>query len=557
MSSLIRTPHAAIKIWNYIDRISAHGADKHQANLIKEEIVSTVSCQAIQTFKSKGDPVGRFNFVLAPTRNWISVITPGSWCVIMMSNEPLNENSFKKADPKLVKMFGRIDSIRAEVSTDSDGTRKTVYLVSGEDWGCMFNTILYIDPIVAAAKDTKDSQGNVLFSVVEKYLLQNGNVPQKYTVYDNLQMLLSILGKPLLEDVKVDRLAKATYSIAMPEQASRFFNFVDRSGKITYEQKLNKSIKLVVGKLVATGKYVHVNDGIGWVNPFALVGQNSFWQVLMDNCNHALNEMFTEIRWLKNGPQLTVFSRIKPFSYGPTLTKSSLRSKFTLLPVHKLESSSVISINAGTSWKEKYNFVEIKLEFSELHLYGDVTKNKCQASSSVNVYNREGFRPLIFNIRQAPGSSVGDLKKLDPTQLQPWANLIKEWHFDTHRLLNGQLTMTGSSEYIEVGNNILFDAGLINATPNFNSASKDKSSNNFILAHVESVTHNFDVASDGARQFRTTVQFVRGILVDKELKLIGEGALDKDSRKLTKDDSKNTASVIASAAAENPFNENS
>src|SRR6188768_1878622 len=132
-TSRIKTPHAAIKIWNYVDRVGIDGTNPVRANTINEEIISTISCTGIQTYKTKSDPVGTFSFSLAPTRNWTATITPGSWCVIMMSNEVITKESFKKADPKLVKMFGKIQDVRVEVGIDDSGARQTRYLVSGQD----------------------------------------------------------------------------------------------------------------------------------------------------------------------------------------------------------------------------------------------------------------------------------------------------------------------------------------------------------------------------------------------------------------------------------------
>ncbi len=43
----IETPHAAIKIWNYVDRGGAEGMSA--VNSVSETIISTVSCVSITT----------------------------------------------------------------------------------------------------------------------------------------------------------------------------------------------------------------------------------------------------------------------------------------------------------------------------------------------------------------------------------------------------------------------------------------------------------------------------------------------------------------------------
>ena len=113
--------------------------------------------------------------------------------------------------------------------------------------------------------------------------------------------------------------------------------------------------------------------------------------------------------------------------------------------------------------------------------------------------------------------------------------------------------MQGTDEYIGVGNNIMFDAGLVNPTSNMNSDQSGVNSTTYILAHVESVEHSF-ANIDGARTYTTTVQFVRGILVSGSpgnVRIVGEGALDEDASDL-KGSYKNTANTMATSTQEDP-----
>src|ERR1039458_713487 len=91
----IVTPHAAIIIWNYSDRLTADPTNASTLNNLEQIVLSTISCISIQTSKSKGSPVGSFQAVLAPTRDWVSTITAGSWCAILMSNQPITQNQIQ------------------------------------------------------------------------------------------------------------------------------------------------------------------------------------------------------------------------------------------------------------------------------------------------------------------------------------------------------------------------------------------------------------------------------------------------------------------------------
>src|SRR5271169_1522042 len=96
-----KTPHAAVLIWNYEDRLGAEDSpDAIEVNtVIGPVLISTVSLMSISTKKSKGEPVGRFEINLAPTKNWVSDLTSGSWMVIMMSQNPITKADIANVNP--------------------------------------------------------------------------------------------------------------------------------------------------------------------------------------------------------------------------------------------------------------------------------------------------------------------------------------------------------------------------------------------------------------------------------------------------------------------------
>ena len=134
---IVKTPHAAMLVWNYKDRIGTPtgGYDSSGVkNLTETEkegkdtppvIVSTLSCVSLQTTKQKSSPAGSFNAVLAPFKNWVGTLTAGSWCVILMSNEPIQEKDLTEADSRKVKMLGRIETVRCETRVNEEGARET------------------------------------------------------------------------------------------------------------------------------------------------------------------------------------------------------------------------------------------------------------------------------------------------------------------------------------------------------------------------------------------------------------------------------------------------
>lgn len=578
MAYKIKTPHAAVLVWNYNDRIgnptgpyNASGV-KDPLGIEKEAppvIVSTLSCVSIQTNKSKGMPDGSFNLVLAPFKNWTSTLTAGSWCVILMSNEPITADNLEHADAKQVKMLGRIESVRCETNVNDEGARETLYYVSGVDWGSIFNSILYIDNLIAGPNDAQ-KQGNAAAVAIRNALFGADGAPKSFAVTSNLNSLLSVMGQKLggfTDSGKdINRLANSIYEFSIPPRLAKFFKFRDSQGKILTAQAINKLLSIVAGSLKTHDKdqkdasaYFDHQEAVGFIDPFSIQGSHTIWQILLENSNPSLNEMFTDFRWYSdNSCQLALYNRIRPFSYKdfkPDAGASSkLKSFFQYVKTHQLASDEVISVNAGTNWRDKFNFIEIKPQFQEFKVVANWYKQKAQVFDE-KAFEREGFRPLIFDTKQFPrgsekpaaDSGLPDGVGVDWNQLTEWCSLLREWYFGTHRMLNGTITLHGTTEYIAVGNNIRFDAKLINPTPNINIKTKQDGYNHSVLAHVESVSHSFSVTPEGARTYRTTIQFVRGIIVNKNNINVGEGLLDQDATQLTQSDDRNQLNNISTS----------
>jgi hypothetical protein len=481
----------------------------------------------------------------------------------MMSNHPITQSQIAQADKNYVKMIGKIESVRVDVSVDDEGARHTRYIVTGVDWGHIFNNVLYVDNLIAAANDPTN-QGNTIAITLQKMLFGEGNTPQSFKVADNLVALLGIFGasSAALDAASnaVNRINKSVYDFLIPTQMAQFMQFVDGDGNANQSTALSDLLTLQTGRLVGYDAYDDTDEAFGYIDPFSIQGTNTFWQILMDNSNPALNEMYNEIEWDQNsaggiGPSLTIYNRIKPFSYEGTDDTdddqtSVLRSPFTFLKTHTIDNIKVTNINVGTNWRDKYNFVEIRPLFQDFDVLAGWTAQKSQGADPI-AFNREGFRPLIVGTKQFPVlPAAGGQGTYDASQLTSWVSLLKEWYFSTHKLLNGTLTMTGATEYIGVGNNIVFEVGLINPTMNITNAANSNVNTNYILAHVENVEHNFTVSPDGARTYTTVVQFVRGIVVNKNQNsytLVGDGSLDELASTLQNILYKNTTNTFSTS----------
>lgn len=540
-------PHGAFVVWNYKERITADPTvDPHE---IEEVIVDTTSVISMSTSKNKSQPAGQFQIQMAPTHNWVAKLTPGSWCAILMSRDTvpsIKENDPGQADKRTLKMFGRITGVRTSVTVDQiTGARQTSYVITGKDWGSVFECMLYIDPI--ARNNNYDQLSAIghqerlfLDSMTLDYADAKNELP---TTGDLVKNIIKLWGSPLaniLPDLTANFSATNTPTplfssepqYKMPKEVASFL-FSSGSlasivgGALPNVNPVNFAsvIKVREGILADYDSYSgDTKDAIGFLNPNSLYGVNMFWQLLTENCNPTLNELIADMRWEDGELQLALYRRIRPFltrSYFEGAEESQVEKNMSLFKNVRrvfIPKSNILTINAGTDLNEKINFIEVKPNVSTLE--GNFSSQVKIESQFIDrpAYSRDGFKPLMVKPTFIPTDILGDASPLEATQ---WKYLLKEWHFGKDTLLNGAVSFMGLDTHIGVGDNIRLDATVLGAP--FTQAQAGTGENNkaYLLAHVEQIEHNFEVLDDGARSFITTIRFVRGIISDKKGNVFG------------------------------------
>jgi len=570
-------PSAAVLIYNYRDRLGSNSLNANE-QVIDQIILNTVSLKSISTNKSKSQPAGTFEIELAPTKNWVTAITPGSWCVILMGRTPIESNETKYFDPKVkqehFKMLGRIDSVRAVIAVNTQtGAITTKYVVTGMDWGQIFNTYLYVDPASRTNEDTAvGAAERLLYDNVVKNYGESATQVDKYNSTNAMRAILSFWGSEdaasselsTATDGKV--LAKAINRFAVPDELSRYMSFTNKLDDSTPAKSIAEIVRTRTGKLKDYDKYTgndngdeEFTDGVGYIEPRSVFGTNTIWQLLTDNCNRPLNELIAEIRF-ENGKLLpTLYKRVKPFKVNTidNMSKDAIQtndsvgivekarvflekmsSDYKHIKRHKIDKKDILAINAGTNWQDRYNFVEIN--FGRQMIKNESSRNAIESGLKKDLQffdhesiRRDGLIPMNMNLNYIPPANDG--KGTDFENAFAYKYLAKEWYFDTHKMLNGVLTIVGQDEYIAVGENILIPSDVVAHNYNHNEQtliSRDKS---FLLAHIESVSHNVSVDENGTRTFITNIQFVRGIITDSNgeaLSATKDQTLDQDTQPL-------------------------
>lgn len=584
-------PSAAVLIYNYRDRLGTDNTGATDEQEIDQIILNTVSLRSISTNKTKSQPNGSFEITLAPTKNWVTAITPGSWCVILMGRSQIRTNETKyqspKVDEKHFKMLGRIESVRVASAVDQQtGALSTTYVVTGTDWGNIFNSYLYVDPAARTQEDT--AIGSAMRLLYDQVITSFGTSDTQLTKFNSTNACRAILSFWGIEDpassalsvaTQDKTLAKSLNRFGFPKELSEYMGF--KSLKNVKTSTMTEVLRFRSGKLKAYDTYTgndngddEFTDGVGFIEPRSIFGTNTVWQLLNDNCNRPLNELFSDVRFENGQPLLTVYKRVKPFKIhsaddmakdsvkvndaaglggGTQVFLDKMSSDYKNIRRHQIPKQDVISMNAGTNWRDRYNFVEIN--FGRQIIKNEKNKQGIEGALKAELQffdqesiRRDGLLPMSMNVNYIPPSTDGE--GTDFKNAIAYKYLAKEWYFNTHKMLNGVLTIVGQDNYIGVGDNIMVPAEVVTPNFNYNVSTISNKGKAYVLAHVESVSHNANVGNNGARTFTTEIAFVRGIITDINGNQLQdkEQTLDQDTSKLTPSDELNADRVFGTSS---------
>ena len=559
--SVVTSPQAQFLIWNYKERMSS--SDAVLPNSTESVLALTSSIISINTYKNKGDPSGRFEVILAPTHNWISRLTVGSWCVINMTKdlEISDPKIFGFADEESLKWFGRIEDIRLSVDVDQEtGARKTTFSVTGSDWSSVFKSILYVDPVFrnSILPGNIGNAAEIVYDKMIKGFNEGKGLPSST---ENVKAIIRLWGAPLetlTDGLPNDKagVSKLTSggSYTIPTDVNLYIKNTALSGKLA------DSIEVVSGKLTGPDSYSDVPESVGFIPPNSIFGTQTVWSIMLNNCNDVLNELFTDIRFENGIPKLAVYKRIRPFIHNKTALLSNpdlllvqdIASSFLDVKEHEILIEDVINADAGVNWNDMINFIEVRIDPAILgkEFKGtDALFKADQQELNKKSYERNGFRPKIVSTTYFPTLLTKDL---DITGITKWKALLREWYFNQHNQLNGSITITGQNCYIGVGDNISVDSQVLTKSKNFNIKEfglgkttrlpgqvTSPITSTKLVAHVQSVRHSFGVdPTTGAKSFTTTIDFVRGIIVDRLGLSLSGIVLDDSATTLSDEDVK-------------------
>ena len=558
-----RQAHASIILLNYLDRGGSSGLSLKDTVITDGPVLLDRDVISISTTKQKSAPAGHFEFTLAPTKNWIAHITPGSWVLIHMAPRTITKDDITNSSIETLKMVGRVDSVRVTVGVDSaTGARQTVYRVQGRDWGQIFESSMYIDPAASFSADAPLAQASKLGLDVLINLNQNKK-ESNFSTTTLIEFIIKLFAGQGMAEYR----ASIAESIGpgsgqlLPQYVYKTPIFLKGFMDMSSDGSLTTSIKMIPGKLVGYDKYDGKgNESVGLPQYHTFIGNNVLWQLINEHSCSVINETIAELRWDNKLPSFCLYKRIKPFLVEhwaeaggiETGTGAKVRSSFFNVRRTSVDLEDIMTLEMGNNWQDNANFIELMPDPSFISLptgQNPVAATLPGAKAQSNQYDplawaRDGFRPMMFNTKFFPTGSDG---VIDIAGYTKWLPTMKKWYFDTHKMLNGTITIIGQDQYIGVGDNVMFPSVVagytqyVSAGQNVTSIASEKTSN--VLGHVEAVSHTFTVQANGARNFHTTINFCRGVIVNKDgTSILEAGAygIDTISDKLTDDNKKHT-----------------
>ena len=547
---LVKRPDCRVIVFNYQEREGSNLKKIGLPPIINSRIEITSSVVSANTSKSKSSPSGNFSITLDPTQNWVANISPGSWIVMLLSDEKISDNESLFFQESSLPLIGRVDSVRASRQVDqATGAYQTSYSIVGRDWCSYMESNVYIDQIAAKlpsilagtpmdsafGQATRFKLDNKIGELYEKGLPSSSDCAD--AIFDLWGKQGSVLNIASASESFSERflptapmnipgqlsLSLKKTSIFLPDLIKRQYGILNAAGTFT----------AVPLGLSTEATYSRNIEAVGSLDTRRLYGVNTLWQLLQSTVTvGGINEVYGDLSFSNSTPSMTVYKRVRPFSLSSSgfevlsaissaagSGSEELKSSFFNLPKRKIEAEEVVQIEIGTNWSDVVNFIEIIPDTSFFpYLKNIVPATKADnATYSTGSYTISGFKPIIINTNFFPIN----FGVPDPYGLKDWLPVLKEWYFDTHKMLNGTISLYGRKGYIAVGENILFPASIIadgsfiegGVVPSIAGITGDQ----WILAHVESVSHSFTKGQDThSSSYMTTVTFVRGIITDKE-----------------------------------------
>lgn len=519
---------------NKFDFTFTQGNVPEGVQIFNKPLILSDECPQLTVTSSKTSHTTTLQAVLYPTEDFLQKIFPGDYVFAWMMNNKERHDSvierLGKGEPcnsflDGLKFFGKVESIRKQISQNPDGHKMSRYTFSGVGFGEFDNQIFY-DPYLAERTPEIGTYFGRLGAELNSLIHTNG---QGISVNLAIPFFVDILmGKGLPSNLSrgnTDSRLRATaglegeFSYILPMAVGSVFDktissksggvmaFADILELVYGIQKYddNSADSVVFGDSELTSGRIFTPNGTGTISSRRFTGtemlgtftpdipqftNTSVWNILRQYLNPAVNELYTTLRVNPSGRIVpTLVLRQHPYTtdrYGGDLPVT----KFSNLPRWKIPEVLIKTVDLGRSDALRINFV---------HIYGTSQATGVRGPTEQIVENppfrddadiaRSGFRPYmqtvpcsISDTRTTGAGGVGQ-----PTK---WMEIVSDFTMGQHLTMTGNLHTFGIQAPICIGDNVEYDG---------------------VLLHIEMITHTCSINLEGKKEFSTALQLSHGV----------------------------------------------
>lgn len=469
--------------------------------------------------KNKGAASGNFTLVLKKGKqvqngqtlqasiDYTQALHPGDWIAIYMKkNGDISDSDLGKiTSDSGFKFLGIIENVRfVEVDGPERGQPRLEYVITGRDFGKVFETSLFFNPQVN--KETIETVLGAKFLTDSSGIIKpiGGNTPD-VVMKKVIKFFMGGEGTST---------SGANDNWYIPRNLGTKFNpsLQKKSNGVSFIDILSLSNIGMHQYMAGRPQYVTTKDGPGFRSLSgatlikALPSSGTIWSVMQFLQNEVVNELYTELLPDSQGKlRPSVVHRQVPFSnkknqetnvlkahskYSkqafPVKDEGLAKTYFVDLPKHEIVSTDVKQKNVGKSDHERINYILIvpKIDSSTFDL-GYV------AFSNIPSIQRYGLNPF-----QAQTSYILNQSDGIKTYLEDCGLLLQDWFFLSHNLYNGTIIVDGTDNHVPVGTNLYI---------------KDDEQ----LFHIEGYTHQYQIVNDAVTEYTTEFRVSRGQIFTK------------------------------------------
>ena len=456
--------------------------------------------------KNKNSSSGGFSLVLkrgnagddgSPVNSnpidYLKLINPGDWISIFMRKD--DDIKFTNAADSGLKMIGIIENVRlVEIDDPESGRPRLEYVVSGRDFGKIFENEIHYNPVIANDTGLQEILG---ISLLQQSSAQTGNKQKKALSPDQIvksmvDFYLGGEGNTVASTNKVWFVPSTVSKLVGGGNSKSFIKILDTS-RVGLQKYSN-------------GKFSSAKPLLGKTFPLSLPFTGTVWGAMKQYSNPILNEMIVDLT-NKNGKLVPSFqirqipysnkSNSAPYAYNRSpgsgldaLTANGDKTFMLDLPKHEIESTDVKQKNVGKSDFERVNAIIVTPNVS----FGTQGNNIYQAYTMV--LNAPSIQRHGLRIIKGNSIYTFDTTLTFEKYVAKATSLMTDWFMTAHLLYNGTIITDGTNEFVEVGQNLFI---------------KDVKQ----LFHIEGISYMYEInPQDGNTIYNTEFRVSRGQLTD-------------------------------------------